>query len=359
MSPSRSIRQCRIADSLSPPGPFEGVCCVVSPGMARGRQRWIGIAGTDEFDTWLTPFLTVTGRKTRRTWAPLYLRGLLGPGDRKSLRPMAARLGLSGHDQLQHFIASPAWNDRPLWTELARQADRLVGGSDACPVIDDTALPKKGTRSVGVARRYCGALGKQANCQSLVSLTLAQGEVPVPVGLHPFLPETWTSDPQRCVQAGVPEPATAPRRKGEIALSELDRLQAAGLRFGPVLADAGCGVGAAFRHGLDARGLRWAVGIVRNQKVYAADVQLVPPTGRARKPVPAARHLTPRPGRHDRGALGPRAGPPAARGRTRPRSLRGTLPDRAAPTRVDDVHRLRLPAAPAPRRASSDGAGER
>ncbi|KQP91661.1 IS701 family transposase [Methylobacterium sp. Leaf117] len=242
--------------------------------------------GTDNLDTWLGPFLAVMGRKTRRTWAPLYLRGLLGPGDRKSLQPMAARLGLSGHDQLQHFIASPAWDDRPLWRELSRQADRLVGGPDACLVIDDTALPKKGTLSVGVARQYCGALGKQANCQSLVSLTLAQGEVPVPVGLRLFLPEAWTSDPQRCAQAGVPEPEPAPRSKGEIALSELDRLRAEGLRFGTVLADAGYGVSAAFRHGLDARGLRWAVGIVRNQKVYASDVRLVPPTGRARKPAP-------------------------------------------------------------------------
>jgi len=113
-----------------------------------------------DLDAWLAPFLAVMGRKTRRTWAPLYLRGLLGPGARKSLQPMAMRLGLSGHDQLQHFIASPAWDDAPLWTELARQADRLVGGANACLVIDDTALPKKGALSVGVGRQYCGELGK-------------------------------------------------------------------------------------------------------------------------------------------------------------------------------------------------------
>lgn len=142
-----------------------------------------------ELDGWLSPFLAVMDRKRRRTWAPLYLRGLLGPGERKSLSPMAARLGLAGHDQLQHFIASPAWDDAPLWTALAHEADRLVGGPGAYLVIDDTALPKKGVRSVGVARQYCGALGKQANCQSLVSSTLAQGEVPVPVGLRLFLPE--------------------------------------------------------------------------------------------------------------------------------------------------------------------------
>src|ERR671916_1742311 len=120
---------------------------------------------SDDLDAWLAPFLDALGRKTRRAWAPLYLRGLLGPGERKSLQPMAAGLGLPGHDQLQHFIASSAWDDGPLWTALAREADRLVGGPGAHLVIDDTALPKKGALSVGVARQYCGELGKKGNCQ--------------------------------------------------------------------------------------------------------------------------------------------------------------------------------------------------
>src|SRR3712207_9554314 len=100
--------------------------------MTRERNR------VRDLEAWLAPFLALMGRKTRRSWAPLYLRGLLGPGERKSLQPMAVRLGLSGHDQLQHFIASPAWDDGPLWTQLAREADRLVGGSKASLVIDDT-----------------------------------------------------------------------------------------------------------------------------------------------------------------------------------------------------------------------------
>ena len=241
---------------------------------------------TDDLDVWLAPFLAVLGRKTRRTWAPLYLRGLLGPGERKSLQPMAARLGLSGHDQLQHFIASPAWDDGPLGTALAREADRLVGGPGAVLVIDDTALPKQGTLSVGVARQYCGQLGKKANCQALVSLSLARDEVPVPVALRLFLPETWTDDPARCARAGVPEAAIVARTKGEIALAEIDRVLAAGLRFDLALADAGYGASAAFRHGLDERQLRWAVGIPRNQKVYDTAVQLIRPSGRKRRPVP-------------------------------------------------------------------------
>ena len=247
--------------------------------------------GGADLDRWLAPFLEVMGRKTRRTWAPLYLRGLLGAGERKSLQPMAARLGLGGHDQLQHFIARPAWDDAPLWSVLAHQADKLVGGPTAWLVINDAALPKKGTMSVGVAPQYCGQLGKKANCQSLVSLTLAQGEVPVPVGLRLFLPKEWTDDPSRCARTGVPEAAMAARGKGEIALDELDRLTATGLRFGTVLADAGYGASAAFRQDLDTRGLRWAVGILRNQKVYSTAVLLVPLQGPGRKPVPSEEPL--------------------------------------------------------------------
>ncbi len=120
-------------------------------------------------DVWLAPFLELMGRKTRRRWAPLYLHGLLGPDGRKSLQPLATRLGLGGHDQLQHFIASPAWDDAPLRRILVEKADALVGGDDAVLVVDDTALPKKGKRSVGVARQYCGALGKQATLMFVVN----------------------------------------------------------------------------------------------------------------------------------------------------------------------------------------------
>jgi SRSO17 transposase len=245
----------------------------------------------EDLDRWLTPFLDVMGRSTRRRWGPLYVRGLLGPDGPKSVQPIAARLGLRGHDQLHHFVSSAAWDDAPLWRVLAEQADRLVGGPDAVLVIDDTGVPKKGTLSVGVAAQYCGELGKQANCQSLVSLTLARHEVPVPVGLRLFLPKAWTDDPARCGAAGVPEAARAPRTKPEIALSEIDRVAAAGIRFGCVLADAGYGLSAPFRQGLSTRGLTWSVGIPRTQKVYTPDVRPVwPDAGRGRprkQPVPS------------------------------------------------------------------------
>jgi SRSO17 transposase len=243
-----------------------------------------------DLDDWLEPFLAVTGRSTRRKMAPLYVRGLLGPDGAKSIQPMAERLGLPGHDRLHHFVTSPAWDDAPLWRVLAEQADRQVGGSDAVLMVDDTGMPKKGTASVGVTPQYCGELGKTANCQVLVSLTLARGEVPVPVGLRLFLPTAWSDDPDRCAAAGVPEAAQAAQTKPQIALAEIDRVIAAGLRFGCVLGDAGYGSSPVFRQGLDDRGLAWAVGVACTQFVYPTTVRLHPsrtPTGRLRKhPVP-------------------------------------------------------------------------
>src|SRR3954453_4605965 len=239
-----------------------------------------------DLDRWLEPFLAATGRSTRRKMAPLYVRGLLGSGGRKSVQPMAERLGFSSHDPLHHFISSRAWDDAPLWRVLAEQVDQEVGGEGAVLVVDDSGLPKKGELSVGVARQYCGELGKVANSQVLVSLTLARGAVPLPVGLRLFLPAAWTDDAERCEAAGVPAAARPAQSKPAIALAEIDRVRAAGLRFSCVLADAGFGSSPAFRHGLDERELAWAGGIAGTQLVYPTTVKLRPactPTGRAAK----------------------------------------------------------------------------
>ena len=245
-----------------------------------------------EFLEWLAPFLSAFGREARRHWAPQYLEGLLGPGERKSVEPMAARVCPGEAQQLHHFVSTSPWATAPLERALAEVADRLVGGPEAVLIVDGAALPKQGAHSVGVARQYCGALGKRANCQVLVSLTLARGEVPVPLALRLYLPEAWASDPARRAEAKVPDPVTF-RTKGELAPGELDRVRAAGVRFGLVLADAGYGTAAAFRAALTARDLRWAVGILGEVKVYPADVTLAPPTkgptGRPPKhPVPSA-----------------------------------------------------------------------
>lgn len=252
--------------------------------MAGTRLDW-----TAELECWLEPFLNRLGHKTRRRMCPLYILGLIGPGERKSVQPMAERVVPGGYDQLHHFVAAGVWDAAPLEAELLIQADRLVGGEGAVLVIDDTALPKKGNHSAGVAPQYASVLGKTANCQTLVSVTLASGEVPVMVGLRLFLPESWTSDADRMARTRVPTDHQAFRSKPEIAIDEVDRMRAAGVRFGCVLADAGYGMSAPFRHALSERGLQWAVGIPRHQKVYPGDVALIfPVAGHGR---PRQRHI--------------------------------------------------------------------
>src|ERR671913_345600 len=189
-----------------------------------------------DLDRWLKPFLDGLSRQAQRSWAPVYLKGLLLPGERKSVEPMAARVAPGDLQQLHHFVSTSPWATAPLEDELVEAADRLVGGPDAVLVVDDTALVKQGRRSVGGKRQYCGQLGKKANCQALVSLTLARAEVPVGLGLRLFLPEDWAADAGRRAAAGVPE-TVAYRPKWRIALDEIDPVLASRAPVGCVLGD--------------------------------------------------------------------------------------------------------------------------
>ena len=242
-----------------------------------------------DLHAWLEPFLAGLGHKAQRSMCPAYIAGLIGPGDRKSIQPMAARAGEIPYDRLHHFVSAGTWDTAPLEAALWRHANQLVGGPRSFLIVDDTALPKKGTRSVGVAPQYASSLGKNANCQTLVSLTLAAHEVPVMLGLRLFLPDSWITDPTRMARARVPEDHRTARTKPEIAITEIDRLREAGVRFGCVLADAGYGLSAPFRQALSVRGLNWAVGVPRHQKVYPHDVRLIfPESARGR---PRVRHV--------------------------------------------------------------------
>src|SRR5271169_1822210 len=243
------------------------------------KKGWKG-----DLEEWLVPFLGALGHKARSRMCPAYVAGLIGSGDRKSIQPMAARDGQVGYDQLHHFIAGGVWNAAPLEKVLLAEADKMVGSDDAWLIIDDTALPKKGERSVGVAPQYASSLGKTANCQSLVSVTLASREVPVVVGLRLFLPETWANDPERMTRAQVPKDRQIALTKPEIAIEEIDRVIASGVRFGCVLADSGYGSSGPFRQALSERGLLWAVGLSRRQNVYPADIALIFPIAKTGKP---------------------------------------------------------------------------
>lgn len=233
-----------------------------------------------ELERWAAPFVERLGRAERRRWAPLYLKGLLLPGERKSLEPLAERVCPGDVQQLHHFLSGSPWSVAPLQEVYFVEADRLLGGREAVLLIDDTALVKQGRHSVGVARQYCGELGKRANCQSLVTLTLARGEVPLPIWMRLYLSERWVQDPQRCARAGIPEAERVHRPKWQLALEGLDAAQTAGVRFGSVAADAEYGKAREFRRGLQGRGLLYAVGILPQQRVYPADVVLLPPEGK-------------------------------------------------------------------------------
>ena len=245
-----------------------------------------------ELERWIQPFVDCLDHKVQRTMAPLYLLGLLSPGRRKSIEPMARRVADGQWQRLHHFINVSSWDAAALEAELSRQAATLVGGAGAHLIVDDTALRKKGRYSAGVARQYCGETGKLENCQVLVSLTLARGEVPVCVGLRLFLPKGWEQDAARRKKCKIPVEVEH-RPKWRIALEEVDRLLAKGVQFDDVLADAGYGHSPAFRHGLSERQLRWAVGVESDLKVYPAAVEVhwpaAPSRGRPPKhPAPSS-----------------------------------------------------------------------
>jgi SRSO17 transposase len=260
------------------------------------------------FEQWMQPFLVQFGHKGQQRWAPVYLRGLIAPGERKSVEPMARRQCPGDHEQLHHFVATSTWETSGHERVLLEKAEALVGGRDSHLIIDDTALVKKGTHSVGVAHQYCGQLGKGANCQALVSLTLARDDMPVAVALRLYLPKAWAEDAARRRKCGVPEEIVF-RPKWKIALDEVERVVASGTTFGDVLADAGYGMCAEFRRGLTDLGLRWAVGISCDQFVYAMSTRLRPIEART-EGRPRTRHAAtakPRRVRDVIASLGPHA----------------------------------------------------
>ncbi len=262
---------------------------MTTPPLAeRDTQAW-----ETELDRWLAPFTDVLGDARRKPWLSAYVRGLLSTSDRKSLSPLADHVATQltaaeattprpRYHHLQQFITTSPWDVAPVLRLLAQRADAMLGGPEAVLIIDDTALRKWGHHSVGVARQYCGEIGTLTHCQALVSLTLAQGEVPIPLALRLFLPAEWTDDPTRCADAGVPPAARQARTKHDLALAELQRVREAGVRFGLVTADAAYGTSAAFRHAISTLGYRYAVGVQSHVRVYPVDATLVYPPRRQR-----------------------------------------------------------------------------
>ena len=217
-------------------------------------------------------------RITRHYWAGVYLHGLMLDGERKSIQPLAQRVDVPGWhgdtmQALQQFITDSTWDEQA----VLQAYRRLLAGSIAEPsgviVIDDTGFAKKGRYSVGVARQYSGTLGKTDNCQVAVSLHYAAPNGDYPLAMRLFLPEPWTSQPERMDAVRVPTRYRTPRTKEQIALDLLDEVRSEDLPHQAVIADAGYGLSVEFRRGLEERGEVYIVGVTGQETVF-----VVPPT---------------------------------------------------------------------------------
>ena len=235
------------------------------------------------FERYADVMVQTLGHADRATPARWYLRGLMLPGPRKSVEPMAARVHpqdvRSAHQSMHHLVADSEWSDAALLGAVAREVVPVLteGAQVACLwIIDDTGFRKYGRHSVGVARQYCGQLGKTDNCQVAVSLSLATAEGSLPLSYRLYLPREWTEDKPRCEHAGVPKDIRF-ASKGELAWAQIDAALAAHLPRGTVLMDAAYGDDAALRDRLSAHGLPYAVAVRAHTAVWWAEHQPAPP----------------------------------------------------------------------------------
>ncbi len=202
-----------------------------------------------------------------------YCAGLLLPGERKSVEPMAARLAPNNvrrtHQSLHHLVADAPWSDEAI---LGSVREHVLGamkqnGPVVAWVVDDSGLLKKGTHSVGVARQYCGQVGKQDNCQVAVSLSVATQHASLPIAWRLYLPESWTKDRERRKESGVPDEIDF-QTKPAIALVQIRQAAEQGVPRAPVLADSAYGNDTGFREGITELELPYAVGVHENMTVW-------------------------------------------------------------------------------------------
>ncbi len=247
--------------------------------------RWRDGDSEARFSAYVEHLSSCLGHADRVAPLRSYCTGLLLPGDRKSVEPMAARLRpertSAEHQSLLHFVGQSSWDEKALLRSVRAAVLPVMTARRPIEawIVDDTAFPKKGRHSVGVGRQYCGQLGKQDNCQVAVSLSLATSEASLPVAWQLYLPEAWAEDGARRRKAKVPE-RIGFQTKPEIALGQIEAALAEGLAPGVTLADAGYGNSSAFRDGLAALGLAFVVGVSETATVWPQGMTPVVPTGR-------------------------------------------------------------------------------
>ena len=249
-------------------------------------------ASQSRFVAYVEGLVSVIGHKDRARPLHDYCAGLLMPCERKSVEPMAAVTApdrtAAQHQSLLHFVGEGRWSDERVLAKVREMVlpEMQKHGSIEAWIIDDTSFPKQGRHSVGVARQYCGQLGKEDNCQVAVSLSLATEHASLPVTYRLYLPQEWTTDRERLRKAGVPEDI-AFKTKHEIALEQLRWACEVGLPRGMVLMDAGYGNNSKLRADITALELTYVAGILSNTTVWAPDTGPLPPkiwSGRGRPP---------------------------------------------------------------------------
>lgn len=247
---------------------------------------------SQRFEQYMEHLAGGLGHMDRHAGLKGYCTGLMLPLSRKSVEPMAARVdplhASARHQSLHHFVAKAEWSDDEMLRRVSQWVvPKMDMSGEGFWIIDDTGFPKKGTHSVGVARQYCGVLGKQDNCQVAVSVSLATEQASVPVAYRLYLPKEWAQDPERRQKTGVPADIGF-ATKNEIALQQLEALLAEGAPKYCVLADAGYGVDQAFRQRLTELGLPYVVGIKSSVVVWPPGLEPLPPKrygGKGRPPL--------------------------------------------------------------------------
>ena len=231
------------------------------------------------------------GHEDRQTPLKNYCKGLLLPGERKSIEPMAARLDARNvqpmRQSLHHLVAKAPWSEVAMLEQVLEQVLPVMRkqGPVVAWVVDDTGFPKKGTHSVGVARQYCGQVGKQDNCRVAVSLSVATWSSSLPIAYRLYLPKEWSEDAGRREKTEVPEEVRF-QTKPEIALDQIRAALAAKVDPGVVLADAAYGINTDFRDGLTELGLQYSVGVQSSMTVWEPGKQPLPakPRGTTGRP---------------------------------------------------------------------------
>lgn len=243
------------------------------------------------FAAYIEGLATAAGHEDRQIPLKNYCKGLLLPGERKSIEPMAARLDRDHvqamRQSLHHLVAKAPWSDEVVLEQVRNQVlPRMQKqGPVVAWIVDDTGFPKKGKHSVGVTRQYCGQVGKQENCRVAVSLSVATWSSSLPIGYRLYLPKEWAEDAERREKTEVPEEVEF-QTKPDIALAQIRAAVAANLDRGAVLGDAAYGINTEFRDGLTALGLQYVVGVQSSMTVWEPGQQPLPakPQGKMGRP---------------------------------------------------------------------------